>query len=113
MLKGKKGPPAHMPDIAEGKEMQQGVQMVPGGMMENMARSPSVSVYVWDGASIHLELVLLLALSLRVSYGELMHLHLISSEPSTALCRMGSWGKHPTQQGMSNTCKFPWEALME
>ena len=44
MLKGKKGPPAHMPDIAEGKEMQQqGLQTMPGPVLDNVARSPSVS----------------------------------------------------------------------
>ena len=43
-LKGKKGPPAHMPDIAEGREMQQGVGLGPGGMMDAAGvRSPSVS----------------------------------------------------------------------
>ena len=44
MLKGKKGPPAHMPDIAEGKEVQQGVPSLPNGMLDNVARSPSVSL---------------------------------------------------------------------
>lgn len=44
-LKGKKGPPAHMPDIAEGREMQQGIQTVPGGMIDSV-RSPSVCTFI-------------------------------------------------------------------
>lgn len=44
MMKGKKGPPAHMPDIAEGREMQQGVGPGPAGMIDAVGvRSPSVS----------------------------------------------------------------------
>ena len=44
MYKGKKGPPSHMPDISEGKEMQQqGLQAIPNSVIDNNVRSPSVS----------------------------------------------------------------------
>jgi hypothetical protein len=44
MYKGKKGPPSHMPDISEGKEMQQqGLQAMPNSVIDNNVRSPSVS----------------------------------------------------------------------
>lgn len=43
MMKGKKGPPPHMPDISEGREMLLPVQGAPSGMMDTGMRSPSVS----------------------------------------------------------------------